>query len=246
MLRLFALLLLLANAGYFAWSQGHLRPLGWGPLEQHEPERLAQQLAPDKLRLEGGPPAPAAAAGTAPHNAWAPPDSDTGDSGREAAGQTTTEVTREPTSCQQVTGLTPTQASTTAAALGGAGLDVSRWTQDESVLAERWIVYVGKFPSTDLLNRKKTELRSLRVEFRDVNAPALQPGLALGTYSTEAAAQTALQDLGRAGVRSAKVVKEREEQRVVALRLPALTEAERNRLAPLVQQAAGKALAACP
>ena len=56
MLRLFALVLLLANAGYFAWSQGHLRTLGWGPVEQREPERLAQQLAPDQLRLEGGPP----------------------------------------------------------------------------------------------------------------------------------------------------------------------------------------------
>ena len=114
------------------------------------------------------------------------------------------------------------------------------------MLGERWIVYVGKFPSTDLLNRKKTELRSLRVEFRDVNAPALQPGLALGTYSTEASAQTALQDLGRAGVRSAKVVKEREEQRTVTLRLPTLTEAELSRFAPLVLQAAGKALAGCP
>ena len=71
-------------------------------------------------------------------------------------------------------------------------------------------------------------------------------GLALGTYSTEAAAQTALQELGRSGVRSAKVTKEREEQRSVAVRLPALTEAERARVEPLVQQAAGKPLAACP
>ena len=59
MLRLIALVMMLANAGYFAWSQGHLRALGWGPVEQREPERLAQQLAADKLRLEGAPPPPA-------------------------------------------------------------------------------------------------------------------------------------------------------------------------------------------
>ncbi|MDP3520462.1 MAG: SPOR domain-containing protein [Hydrogenophaga sp.] len=222
MLRLFALVMLLANAGYFAWSQGHLRPLGWGPVEQREPERLAQQLAPDKLRLDGATPPPAA-----PSPAPAAPPT-------------------EATTCLAVAGLSAEQASAVTAALTSADLDNSRWTLDESVLPERWIVYVGKFPSVDLLNRKKTELRSLRVEFRDVNAPALHPGLALGTYSTEAAAQTALQELGRAGVRSGKVTKEREEQRSVAVRLPALTDAERSRIEPLMLQAAGKPLAACP
>ena len=42
MLRWAVILLVLANAGYFAWSQGHLRALGWGPVEQREPERLAR------------------------------------------------------------------------------------------------------------------------------------------------------------------------------------------------------------
>ena len=219
MLRLFALVMLLANAGYFAWSQGHLRALGWGPVEQREPERLAQQMGADKLRLEGQPATAAAPTPTAPP---------------------------EPTTCHWVAGLSPAQASELTTALEAAGLDNSRWTLDESVLPERWIVYVGKFPSADLLNRKKTELRSLRVEFRDVNAPALQPGLALGTYSTEAAAQTALQELGRAGVRSASVVKEREAQRSVSLRLAALTTSEFARVEPVVQQATGKPLASCP
>lgn len=226
MLRLFALVMLLANAGYFAWSQGHLRPLGWGPVEQREPERLAQQLAPDKLRLEGGAPAPA--------------------SSNPSPATPSTAASAESTTCLSVAGLGPAQASAVTTALTSAELDNSRWALDESVLPERWIVYVGKFPSVDLLNRKKTELRSLRVEFRDVNAPALQPGLALGTYSTEAAAQTALQELGRAGVRSGKVTKEREEQRSVAVRLQALTDAERTRIEPLVLQAAGKPLTACP
>lgn len=224
MLRLFALVMLLANAGYFAWSQGHLRALGWGPVEQREPERLVGQVGADKLRLEGSAPTPAPS----------------------PAPTTPAAAATEATTCQAVVGLSPVQATAVTTALVGAGLDDKQWALDESVLPERWIVYVGKFPSADLLNRKKTELRSLRVEFRDVNAPALQPGLALGTYSTEAAAQTALQDLGRSGVRSAKVTKEREEQRSVTVRLPTLTEAQRLRVEPLVQQAVGKPLAACP
>ncbi len=223
MLRLFALVMLLANAGYFAWSQGHLRALGWGPVEQREPERLAQQMGADKLRLEGQPATAATPTPTAPPS-----------------------VPPEPTTCHWVAGLSPAQASELTTALEAAGLDSSRWALDEAVLPERWIVYVGKFPSADLLNRKKTELRSLRVEFRDVNSPALQPGLALGTYSTEAAAQTALQELGRAGVRSASVVKEREAQRSVSLRLAALTTSDFARVEPVVQQAAGKPLASCP
>lgn len=230
MLRLFALLLLLANAGYFAWSQGHLRPLGWGPVEQREPDRLRQQVAADQLQV-------IAPKGGAPAETPAPARPDTPEAAPAAVAGST--------SCQQVTGLSAAQSDALQAALNGAGLDASRWSRDEAVLPERWIVYIGKFPSADLLNRKKTELRSLRVDFREVNVPALQPGLALGTYSTEAAAQTALQDLGRAGVRSAKVTKEREEQRSVTLRLPALTAAERGAVEGLGAPLAGKALVAC-
>ena len=36
MLRLAVIALLLANAGYYAWSQGLLRPLGYAPQEQSE------------------------------------------------------------------------------------------------------------------------------------------------------------------------------------------------------------------
>jgi hypothetical protein len=50
-LRLLVLLLLLANAGYFAWSHGTLAPFGFAPVAQSEPQRLAQQLRPDALRI---------------------------------------------------------------------------------------------------------------------------------------------------------------------------------------------------
>ena len=75
MLRLLVLALLLANIGYFVWSQGLLAAYGLAPARQAEPERLAQQIRPEAMQLlaeesvlparHAGPPeitAPAAAA----------------------------------------------------------------------------------------------------------------------------------------------------------------------------------------
>ncbi|HMA07272.1 MAG TPA: SPOR domain-containing protein, partial [Ramlibacter sp.] len=44
MLRLAVLLLVLANAGYFAWAHGSLRSWGLSPAQQSEPQRLEQQI----------------------------------------------------------------------------------------------------------------------------------------------------------------------------------------------------------
>ena len=51
MLRLTVLLLLLANAAYFAWSQGLLAPWGIAPAQQSEPQRLEHQIKPQAVRI---------------------------------------------------------------------------------------------------------------------------------------------------------------------------------------------------
>ena len=51
MLRLAVIVLLLANAGYYAWSHGWLRSWGLAPVEQSEPQRMAQQIRPETLRI---------------------------------------------------------------------------------------------------------------------------------------------------------------------------------------------------
>ena len=61
MLRLLILLLLLANAAYFAWSHGALAKLGIAPAHQTEPERVQQQVHPELLRV-----APTSSAPTTP------------------------------------------------------------------------------------------------------------------------------------------------------------------------------------
>ena len=51
MLRLSVLLLLLANAGYYAWSHGLLAGFGLEPASQAEPQRVAQQIKPELMRV---------------------------------------------------------------------------------------------------------------------------------------------------------------------------------------------------
>lgn len=54
MLRFIVFVLLLANGAYYAWSQGHLQAWGYGPVQQAEPQRLAQQVRPEALRIVSG------------------------------------------------------------------------------------------------------------------------------------------------------------------------------------------------
>ena len=51
MLRLVVLILVVANTTYFAWANGLLRAWGVGPAIQTDPQRMAQQVRPDSLRI---------------------------------------------------------------------------------------------------------------------------------------------------------------------------------------------------
>jgi hypothetical protein len=46
------LVLLLLNLWFWAWSNGHLRWLGYGPVDPREPQRLEEQIRPEALQLK--------------------------------------------------------------------------------------------------------------------------------------------------------------------------------------------------
>ena len=269
MLRWVIALLLLANAGYFLWTQGHLAPLGLAPTVEHEPERLKAQIRPELQRLVEAlpngtpepeplpepPPAPvpdtptdetpatSAPVSEPPTPPPAPePTSAAPVSVLVAAAQPTTEPIR---ACWQAGAFTEAQAERLRAALPDLGLPANGWQLVEGRSRGRWIVYMGRYDNADQLERKKVELRGLKVDFRTVSAPGLAPGLALGTYSSEAAVQQALQKAVRDGVRSARVAQERAESINFTLRLPAATPAQRTAVASLGAPLAGKTLQAC-
>ena len=277
MLRWVIALLLVANAGYFLWTQGHLASLGLAPAVEREPERLQGQIRPEVQRLLNAPrdeqpmpvplpvpeqvqspasvldtPTDAAPATPAPAPeptapspiveatpipAPAPPS---------AAQPSTMALATEPArACWQAGAFTQAQAERLRVVLPELGLSASGWQLVESRGRGRWIVYMGRFDNAEQLERKKTELRGLKVEFRTLSAPGLAPGLALGTYSSEDAAKQALQKAVRDGVRTARVAQERAESISFTLRLPAATPGQRTAVASLGAPLAGKTLQAC-
>lgn len=56
MLRFLALLLVLLNAVYYAWSHHLLQAYGFAPMQQGEPDRLKQQIRPELLIIESADP----------------------------------------------------------------------------------------------------------------------------------------------------------------------------------------------
>lgn len=253
-------LLVLANVGYWGWTQGHLAPLGLAPQEQREPQRLQAQIQPDAVRLLNGPrvestpPAPAvnapgnpAATGAAENPVPATPSPPPA---AEAAPPAPSQQRPEPAlaearSCWQAGSFTPAQADNLRAALTRLDLPRGTWQLNESRTGGRWMVYMGRYENVAQLERKKAELRELKVTHREVSAAGMRPGLSLGSYPTEAAAERALQNAVRAGVRTARVVVERAESIDVSLRLPNATTAQRDAVAGLGAALASKTLRAC-
>jgi hypothetical protein len=96
----------------------------------------------------------------------------------------------------------------------------------------RWMVYMGKFPDAEFMDRKRGELRLMNIDF-DRAGGSFEPGLSLGRFSTEEAAQRQLATFARQGVRTARVVQERPDVTTYALRLPKATPTLRNEVAAL-------------
>jgi hypothetical protein len=271
MLRWVIALLLTANAGYFLWTQGHLAPLGLAPAVEREPERLQGQIRPELQRLldapRNGQPTPAPAPPGVPDT----PTDEAPLTPAPASAPEPTAPTLEPTSvavpapvsaalataaqlgaaagparaCWQAGAFTEAQAERLRAALPELGLPADGWQLVESLSRGRWIVYMGRYDNTDQLERKKAELRALKMDFRTLSVPGLAPGLALGTFSNEAAAKQWLQKVTRDGVRTARVAQERAESVSFTLRLPDATPAQRAAIDGLGALLASKTLQSC-
>jgi hypothetical protein len=215
MLRLIVLVLLLANAGYFAWSQGLLAGVGLAPVQQSEPQRALQQIKPEAIRVLASDEARRIEAAPLPR----PPE------------------------CLQAGLFNASEAAVLRQALdawpGGS------WAIEPATEPARWIVYMGKFADANSLEKKKSELRTLNVSFEPLANASLEPGISLGGYPTEAAAKQQQQALAQKGVHTAKVVQERPEAKGELLKLPAVDDALRARVDDLKSALVGKPLKAC-
>lgn len=220
MLRLLVLLLVLANAGYWAWSQGLLAAYGLAPGVQAEPQRLATQIRPEAIRLL------TAEELNKLENAPAP-------------------IAASAFECLQA-GLFNEQQTATLRASLEATLPPGSWQFESSVEPARWIVYMGKYNNPENLARKRSELRQLGVPFRAVNNETLAPGLALASFPLEVDAEKELARIATKGVRTARVAQERAETRGQTLKFAAVDAALRAQLDALKPQLEGKTLLSCP
>lgn len=218
MLRLLVLLLLLVNGLYFAWTQNLLRPLGWGPTEQSEPQRVAQQIHPDAVRL------------------LTPVEI--------AKVESQAQADLAPKECLQAGPFDEAESAVLRRALESA-LPAGSWQLDTVRIPERWIIYMGKYPNAESLAKKRAELSGLNLTLEALQNPALEMGLSLGSFDNQAAANQQLQRLGQRGIRTARVVLERAEVRNTQLKVPAVSESGKARLQDLKSALAGKALSPC-
>ncbi len=219
MLRLIVLLLLLANGFYWLWSEGSLRGFGYGPAPQREPQRLAQQIEPEAVRVLS--------------------------STDIARVEAEVRADMAPKQCLEVGPLSADQA----AALRGlleAEWPAGSWQFDTAAVTARWMVYMGKFASEEALAKKRGELAAMNFKVLTVESPALQLGLSLGVYESEAQANVELIRLGARGIRTARVVQERVADQTTVLRLPAVSEAMLPLVEKLTPELGSKSLAACP
>jgi hypothetical protein len=243
MLRLFALLLLLANGLFFAWSNSYLSPWGFAPAANHESFRLTEQIEPERIVIKQNDATPkpistntvsAAAPAAAPVPAPAP------------AATPTPVMTA--TTCLTAGAFNDRQSTALKQTLN-AKLPDMRWRFDTVNVPARWIVYMGKYPNDNARDLKKKQLDQIKVRYEVLTEGNLEPGLSLGSHTSQAAANQALQQLVKQGVRTARVLQELPEQKAQTLVVPAVDDANRAKLdtvyATIAGQLANKALQAC-
>jgi hypothetical protein len=218
MLRIFVLLLILANGLYFVWSQGFLRALDFAPAQQSEPQRLKQQIRPENLQILK--------------------------SDEVKRPENSPQAAIRAAECLQAGLFDDKQSAALRVALQNA-LPAGSWALDSLVEPGRWIIYMGKYPDADALAKKRGELASLNLKFEPLTNPALEMGLSLGGFEGQPAAEAALAALNRRGVRTARVVQERPELRGALLKVAAVDDALKARLDDLKPALVGKPLRAC-
>jgi len=181
--------LLAVNAVLFAYGKGYL---GHFSGNEHEPQRLAQQLNADKLTIISAEKANDASAAVAAAASAA------------AAAKPAAEVL----ACLEIASFVLADARRFETLLAPLKLGdrQSRHNLPGTEVAG-YVVYMPPQGSKDGADRKAAELRALGVHnyfIMSDNTP-LRWGISLGVFKTEAAAQNQLAALTKQGVRTAKI-----------------------------------------
>lgn len=217
MLRLVLLALILANLGFYSWTQGWLDGVvGARAIGDREPERLTRQVRPETVVILP-PEAAASRVSVAPVCLEAGPF-----------------------------GATELAAANAALKQALPSAADGSWAEVKTDTPGTWIVYMGKFVDTEGLTKKEQELKRLKLDFEVVRAPpALDRGLSLGRFDLREAADKALERFTQQGVRTARVVELAAPGSATLLRATRVDEALAAQLIALKAGGLGKGFATC-
>lgn len=126
-----------------------------------------------------------------------------------------------------------------------SALPPDTWVLESRVEPARWMIYMGRYANSDVLVKKRSELRQLNVSFEPLNNLALEPGLSLGNFNSQLDADTELVRIAKRGVKTAKVIQAQPELRGQMLKLAAVTPALRTQLETIKPLLDGKPLQTC-
>lgn len=220
MLRTLVIALLLANAAFFAWTQGWLDGVvGAATHAEREPQRLGQQVRPEAVRLL---PAPVALAASAPPATRC----------LEAGPFDSTEVVA---------------AEAALAANPAASALAARWSRLSTDAPGVWMIAVGRAAPHEAQVKKITELNRLGIAFEATKAASsADETLSLGQFDTLAAAQEALARFAARGIHTGHIVEVMPPATSHRLRFDAATPQEATMLEALSLNTSGKTFTACP
>lgn len=273
MLRPLVVMLLAANIGFWAWSQGALDGLTGVPHDSdREPQRLAAQIAPERLEiLRTELPASAASAASAAHGAAsaASAASATAAAAASSAASTVAAASAPPAEASAAALTPPTAAPVpppapvptvcleagpfnaaewrTAQVALRRVLDDSSWTLTSREKAGTWMVYVGPYKSREIMARRADQLRQLEIAFEEARdlPDEYIPGFVFGRYGVEADARALQTRLTSQKIRYVRVVPLVRPAVSHTVRIPKADPAMRARLAALKPRLSGNAFEPC-
>lgn len=232
-LRAVVLALTLANLLVYGWTEGWFDGVfGLSSAGDREPARVLAQVSPEAMKLSKvsarivKPREHAAMSAALPASqgakaaGWveAAASSDASASAPEAAAASSAAIAASaPASaassahpiraCLESGPYAPGKDMAAAESFLKANVPAEGWTHVASERAGVWMIYMGRYADQEVRKRKEGELSRRRAHFEEVDEPPeFARGLSLGKYPSKTEAEAGLAELGRQGVRTARIV----------------------------------------